>query len=178
MEIIRRLCLQWGDWFVIAVQIGGKCKIENLNEKKLNSKSKKAIKQISIYIFELQNATWKPYVLLPPRPKSSFIFTLEPFPGSKKSATNIATEWLSQIYISVLSFSRSRLLGRPGWRAHRTPRLHPDLQDPLQRRHRDDQQVRLHQDRVRWNFHHLARKSTLRQFEHFSSSPCLFLMFW
>ena len=44
--------------------------------------------------------------------------------------------------------THSGLLGRSGRGTHRPPRLHAHIQDPLQGRHRDHQQVRLRQERV------------------------------
>lgn len=48
-----------------------------------------------------------------------------------------------------VNLNHSWLLGRPRRRADGSPWLHTDLQDSVQRRHWDHQQVRLHQEWVR-----------------------------
>lgn len=59
-------------------------------------------------------------------------------------------EW--GILINV-NLNHSWLLGRPRRRADGSPWIHTDLQDSVQRRHWDHQQVRLHQEWVRVRTH-------------------------
>lgn len=93
------------------------------------------------------------------------IFTQQTVFSHESKANPFASSNHFLVFKGILVFDRewgtlmnvnlnySWLLGRPRWRTNRSPWIHPDLQDSVQRCHWYHQQVCLHQDGVRWFTH-------------------------